>query len=164
MTTYWTSPTLLDQYPETGAETVHIPWNITFTKASTAGNLVHLARKPKTDYINKTFYLTATGFEFDTLPDSLSGIELVINADRKGRVTDETVQLILNNAPVGDNLASLDLSESKSYGGQSNLWGSTLTINDIVNPSFGIVMRFQSHPQYPHRDGINIRSVELVIH
>ena len=158
------TPTALDQYPEEGTESAHVSWNTSFTGSVTNGTLVHIARKPKVDFTNKTFYLKATGFNFDNLPETINGIELRLTADRRGRVTDETIQLVLDNNPIGDNLASLELDEIKSYGGENVLWGTNITATDIMNPSFGVLMRFRAHPHYPHRDGIIIRAVELLIH
>jgi hypothetical protein len=173
MTTLWTLPTLINQYAESGAETAHIQWNDAQFDAvlspgaqaiTTNGALLHLARSPKVDFKNKTYYLTATGFNFNNVPEVISGIEVRLNTNRRGRVTDETIQLLVNNTPVGDNQATLSVDPIKTYGGPTNLWGLKSLSNNDINSSFGVLIRFQSHPHYPHKDGANIYSVELVIY
>jgi len=173
MTTLWTPPTVVNQHAEEGGELTHIQWNDTQFDAlrspgdqslTTNGTLVHLARSPKVDFKNKTYYLTATGFNFNSLPEVISGIELRLNTNRRGRVTDETIQLLVNNTPVGDNQATLSVDPIKTYGAPTNLWGLESLSNNDINSGFGVLIRFQSHPHYPHKDGANIYSVELVIY
>ena len=173
MTTLWTSPTIVNQYAEEGGELVHIQWDAAQFEAvhspgteslTTNGALVHLARSPKVDFKNKTYYLAVTGFNFTNLPEVISGVELRLTTNRRGRVTDETIQLLVNNNPVGDNQATLSVDPTKTYGGPTNLWGLKNLSNNDINSSFGVLIRFQSHPHYPHKDGANIYSVELVIH
>jgi hypothetical protein len=171
--TTWTSPTTITQYAESGAESVHIPWNSDQLNAlqspgnealQTAGTLVHTARSPKVDFTNKTYYIAATNFNFADLPDQISGVQLKLTTDRRGRITDETVHLLLNNQPVGDNRASLTVDPIKVYGSETDLWGlSSLSKNDITSSSFGVLIRFQSHPQWPHKDGATLYSAELLI-
>jgi len=43
-------------------------------------------------------------------------------------------------------------SDVSIYGSTDDLWGTNLTINDIQDPSFGVVVSLQSHPTIPHRD------------
>lgn len=171
--TTWNYPTAVSQYAEQGAELVHIKWNETQFNAlaypgpqslSSNGPLVHLARSPKVDYTNKTYYLVAKGFNFSNLPSTISGIELRLNANRRGRITDETVQLLVNNQPVGDNQATLSVDPIKTYGGITNLWGLSGLLADNINAEFGVLIRFRSHPHWPHKDGVNIHSVELQIY
>ena len=84
--------------------------------------------------------------------------------NRVGRITDETIQLCLNNDFIGLNQASADLGLIKTYGGEADMWGTNLTMQDIQNLSFGIVLRSQSHPKWPHKSTPLIDSVELRIH
>jgi hypothetical protein len=176
MSTNWTLPTIIEQYDELGAEQglelSNIPWdnssnlsqlqNIGST-LTTSGVLQHLARAPKVDLTTKTYYLRLTGFNFINLPTVLSGIQLRLTMNRKGRITDETVQLCLNDNLIGDNTGTVDLDPVKFYGNATDLWKTSLSIADITNPTFGLVLRFQAHPRYPHRDGAYINSVELQI-
>jgi len=103
MTTAWTFPTNISQYPEEGGEDAHIMWNeennLSELRSNdgrsiqTNGTLHHIARSPKHDLRNKTYYIRATGFNFRNLPDVISGIEVRLNVRRYGRATDDTIQL-----------------------------------------------------------------------
>ena len=84
--------------------------------------------------------------------------------NRLGRITDETVQLCRNNELIGDNHASLNLDLIKIYGSDTDNWNTNLTMSNIQNSSFGVVLRFQSHPNWPHKSSPLIDAVELRIH
>jgi hypothetical protein len=176
MSTLWTSPTIITQYDEPGAEQglelSNVPWDdsqnfsqlvTNYGSLSTKGHLQHIARAPKVDLTTKTFYLKLCGFNFVNLPTIFSGIQLRLTTNRRGRVTDETVQLCLNDVEIGSNYGTLNLDPIKYYGGPTDLWKTELSIQDIVDPTFGIILRFQAHPRYPHRDGVYINHVELQI-
>ena len=175
MSTPWALPTIISQFSEPDAEAVHIAWdnsnnfnslrNLDSGYIQTVQPLMHIARSPKHDLKNKTYYIRASGFNFINLPASFSGIELKLTTRRYGRITDETIQLCLDEVSIGDNMATLDLNPIKTYGGDSNKWGAEdLSITNIINTSFGVVIRFQSHPNWPHRDPAFIGAVELRIH
>lgn len=161
-------PKNFSQYAEEEGEDIHIKWNESkFTllcNLETEGTLAHFSRSPKHDKVNKTYYLKAQDFNFSSLPEQITGIELILKTDRKGRITDDTIQLLINDQPVGDNKSNLNLDPIKTYGGSNDLWGlENLNGNEITN-TFGVLMRFRSHPHFPHRDGMYIRSIELRIH
>jgi hypothetical protein len=161
MTTEWTTPATFSQYAEEGAESVHIPWDSTLT--STNGCLEHIARSPKHDLKTKTYYLEATGFNFQNLPNVISGIELKLSVKRRGRITDETINLVVNDN-VGENHATLDLSPTKTYGGATDIWGvKNLSVGNLSN-NLRVLLRFQAHPNWPHKDPAFIDAVELRIH
>lgn len=174
MTTNWTLPRIVTQYAEEGGEEAHITWlntndfyslkNLDGRSIKTSKELVHIARDPRHDYTQKTYYLKVTDFNFNSLPETLTGIEMRLTMNRGGRITDDTIQLCLNGALVGDNQASLTLDPIKVYGGEDLLWNTNLTLADIQDPSFGIVLRFQSHPNWPHKSSPLIDAVELRIH
>jgi hypothetical protein len=173
MTSSWTTPTVITQYPEPGAESVHVPWkenefdsltSLGIGSVSSNGTLVHLARSPKYDITNSTYYIKATGYNFKLLPTVLSGIEFRFTTKRAGRITDDTIQLCSNDESVGKNYADLDLSPIKVYGGAADMWDSSLTIADIINPLFGIIIRLKSHPQWPHKDTAFLQAMEIRIH
>ena len=114
---------------------------------------------------NKTYFVRATGFNFRNLPDFVSGIEVRLTARRYGRATDDTIELCLNEQTIGDNQATISIAPEKIYGGETNLWSTdNLSIDDIRNETFGIVIRFQAHPHWPHKDPVLIDSVEMRIH
>ena len=171
MTTNWTLPNTVDQYAETGGETAHISWvnfsglaSLDGRATKTSRDLIHIAVDERHDLTNKTYFLKLTNFSFIKLPEVLSGIEVRISMNRGGRITDETVQLCINNNLIGDNHASLEMSPNKIYGSDTSKWNTQLTMNDIQNPTFGVIIRFQSHPRWPHKSSPLIDAVELRIH
>jgi hypothetical protein len=174
MTTNWTLPRTISQYAEPGGEDGHVTWlevdNFNSLKAfdgksvRTTRDLIHIAREPRHDIKEKTYYLKITNFNFINLPETVNGIELKISMNRSGRITDETIQLCKNDVIIGDNHASLNLDLIKIYGSETDMWGTNLTMQDIQDPSFGIVLRFQSHPNWPHKNSPLVDSVELRIH
>lgn len=174
MTSNWTLPTSVTQYAETDAENYHVSWldvgdfyalkNKDGRYIKTARDLVHIAKQPQHDFVEKTYYLKATGFNFNTLPETLSGIEMRLSMNRYGRITDETIQLCLDADILGDNQASLKLDPANIYGGETNKWGATLSIANIQNPTFGVIVRFQSHPNWPHKCSALVDAIELRVH
>ena len=175
MTTAWTLPTNVIQYVESGGEESHIPWReidsfsalktLDARSIQTQGALQHIARSPKHDITNKTYYIRATGFRFSNLPATLSGIEARLTTQRYGRATDDTVELCLDGASVGENRATMPIAPIKVYGSATDVWNAdSLTVDDIKNSTFGIVFRFRAHPHWPHRDPVMVDAVELRIH
>jgi hypothetical protein len=175
MATAWTNPSLIVQYSEIGAENIHARWDdslsfsqIKSSNGQTVGTLeplYNIARSPKPNVSNKTYYVRCTGYNFQNLPESISGIELKLTTRRAGRITDDTIQLCLEGATIGENQANLEINPIKVYGGQNSLWGlSSISLDTIKNLSFGVILRFKSHPSWPHRDPADLDSVELRIH
>lgn len=173
MPTAWTYPSTVVQFCESGAEQVDIAWDDSksFVELKdfdgrllpSIGTLYHIARSPKPDIKNKTWFLRLTNFSFQNLPAVLSGIEVKVDARRYGRAQDETVQLCLNGNYIGDNFASPDVAPQKVYGGQTELWNSGIDIAAISNSTFGITVRFQAHKSWPHKDPILLDSVQIRI-
>ncbi len=175
MATDWFNPQIITQYSENDAEDVHLRWDETNsfaglrsangTSVGTIGQLKHIARSPKPDITNKTYYLKMTGYIFTNLPDIVSGIELELKSKRAGRVTDDLISLTYNNELIGENQARLEINPIMYYGGVDSLWGLNGVSNTIIqNSSFGIIVRFKSHPQWPHNDPMDLISVRLRIH
>jgi hypothetical protein len=174
MTTEWTTPTLFSQYAEESAEDIHVPWdaskfnalqNIDNHRLGLNGVLTHIARSPKTDTTNKTYYLKAQGFNFNNLPNVISGIELRIKSERRGRVTDDTIQLLIDDSPISVNKANLNVDPIKTYGGSTDRWNiEDIHVENLRQSTFGVLVRFQSHPHYPHKDGAYISGIELRIY
>lgn len=174
MISNWALPRAISQYAEEGGETAHISWierdNFSGLKQldgksiQTSTDLLHIARDPKIDLTQKTYFLKITNFNFSNLPTLLTGIELKLTMKRQGRITDETIQLCVNDELIGDNQATLILDPVKIYGGTNTLWNSNLTKLDIEQESFGIILRFQSHPRWPHKCSPLVDAVELRIH
>jgi len=172
MASSWTSPKSISQSAE--LET-HIPWNSNFssiqyddgTRLSTTTPLSHIANSYAGDRVMKTYYLYATGFNFgrwDYNKNTIAGIQLKLKSERTGRIVDDTIQLVLNGAVIGKNNASIEIDQNKYYG-ISTPWEITLNTtatNSIVqDPTFGVCIRFQSHPNWPHRESPSIEHVAL---
>lgn len=174
MTSNWTLPGTVTQYVEEGGEDAHVSWieknnfyslkNKDGRSIQTVNDLLHIARDPRYDIIQKTYFLKITNFNFSNLPQQITGIEARLIMNRFGRITDDTVQLCLEDQLIGENKANLNLDPIKIYGGENILWDTSLTISDISQPSFGIILRFQSHPRWPHKCSPLIDTVELRIH
>ena len=174
MTSNWALPTNIIQYAEEGAEDAHISWTETDSfsglksadgrSIKTSGELVHIAREPRHDITQKTYFLKITGFNFINLPDTVSGIEMKLSMNRFGRITDDTVQLCVNDQLIGENQATLDLNPIKIYGDQTSMWDTNLSISDVQNPSFGVTLRFKSHPRWPHKSSAMIDVVQVRVY
>ena len=174
MNSNWTLPTSVTQYAEADAENYHVSWidagefhalkNKDGKFIKTSRDLLHIAKQPKHDLVEKTYFLKVTGFRFNTLPETLSGIEMKLTMNRNGRISDDTIQLFLENDVIGDNQASLSLNPTTIYGGEESKWGSNLSISNIQNTNFGVLVRFKSHPQWPHKCSALIDAIELRIH
>ena len=158
MPTNWLYPNAVSQYCEVAQ---HIAWvddgsnfynlrNQTNTFVSTVKQLAHIANTYVNDVKQKTYYLSLTNFAIASLPPTISGLEAMLGIDRGARITDDVIQLQYLGQPLGENLASDDLSIIKNYGGEGVFWGTTLTPTIISDPSFGATLRFQSHPSWPH--------------
>lgn len=173
MTSNWALPRSVEQYAEPEYENIHVSWveqnnfsslkNLDGKFVKTSRDLLHIARDPRHDILEKTWFLRLTDFRFTNFPSSLSGIQVRISINRYGRITDDTVQLCLNNQLVGKNQATLELPTTAIYGGENNLWNTNLNMTDIQNPSFGIVLRYKSHPQWPHKCSTLLDSVEIKV-
>ena len=172
MTTSWTLPSHVDQYAEPGAELIDIAWeyldnikSLDNRSAQSNGNLIHSARSPKLDIKNKTYFIRATGFNFQNLPATISGIEVRLNTRRYGRATDDTIELCINETPLGENQATRDILPQKIYGSETSIWNAeSISKSDVQDNTFGVVIRFRAHPDWPHKDPVLIDSVEIRIH
>ena len=128
---------------------------------NTETDLYHIANPTVNDIKTKTYYLYLTNFNLINVPDVIAGVEVVIAMNRKGRITDETVQLRYNNEFIGRNLADFKLDQTKTFGSSTDYWSCELTKAMINDPSFGLGIRFQSHPSWPHRDSPMINYIKL---
>lgn len=164
MSTNWTIPTTIIQYPE---DESHIPWHEDLTKRPIVanGSLLHIARQPRNDITMKTYFLRVTGFNFTNLPETISGVAVKLSTNRGGRVTDETIQLTFNEELVGENRAGLILDPTQVYGSETDTWDvENLTPEMIADPTFGITLRFRSHPHWPHKSTPMITALEMQIY
>lgn len=178
MASYLVTPTIITQSAESPA---HVAWKETDGKlyylkhfdeqmTNTVGPLFHTANPYAGDRTMKTWYLNFSGFKFiwpqgatsPTLP--ITGFEVVVKSQRSGRIVDDTVQIISKDKVIGNNYASINLGMTKIYGGFQDTWGLTFANNNdvlamVLDPTFGVVVRFQSHPSWPHREVPGIDTV-----
>lgn len=168
MSTPWTIPTEIVQYAE---DPSHIAWDTNFDSVVTMNGgvslikpLFHIARQPKNDIKSKSWYLKATNFNFQNIPTVITGITLKMTMTRQGRVTDDTIQLTHNGELIGDNKCSRSLNPVNVYGDSTDTWGISNLRNIIQDSTFGIVVRFRSHPEWPHSTTPILRGLELQIH
>ena len=119
--------------------------------------------------IMETNKLVFTGFNF-SVTGTILGIELEIKGQRYSRVTDQIVQLHLNER-IGQNMKQLlDINENYfSYGGPTDLWQdqnhlSNLTAAKINDPLFGVMLQFRSHPHFPHRDTAYVDQLRMRVY
>jgi hypothetical protein len=97
-----------------------------------------------------TYYLKATGFNFN-IPSyaAICGVTVEIECRATGviltaAVKDNDIRLIKNGALTGSNHAlASDWAGSdtyRSYGGNGDLWGTTLVPSDVNSPTFGVAV------------------------
>jgi hypothetical protein len=98
------------------------------------------------------FPITIQTSNYDPVSPSLLGVEVQFNSIRSNRVQDYLVQLVLNGALVGDNIADPTTDNLKTYGSSTNVWNSNITINDITKISFGVAISLRSNVLTPHSD------------
>jgi hypothetical protein len=128
---------------------------------NTESPLFHIANPTVNDIKTKTYYLYLTNFNLSNIPNTISGVELLIAMNRRGRVTDETIRLRHDDEFIGRNMADFKLDQTKTYGSDTDTWGAALTSELISDSSFGVGIRFQSHPNWPHSDSPLINYVKL---
>ena len=140
----------------------------------TVAPLMHIARQPRNDITMKTYYLQCTGYNFQNLPPTISNISIKLTMNRGGRIADDTIQLVYQGASMGTNLAlpaQTKVSQSSTlepitiYGGSiSNFeFNSGIDLSMVQDSTFGVLLRFQSHPMWPHKTAPGIDCVELQI-
>lgn len=178
-----TMPTLVTQHAEDESTQIqwdpnnlHILLSASASSLSTVKPLMHIARSPKYDLTDTTWYIACTGFNFSNVPNIISGVTANININRGGRIADDTIQLVYQGEVIGVNQAQpafihtssqdKSLMELKAvYGGENNNWGvDGLTKEMVQDSTFGIVLRYKSHPAWPHKTSPILYSVQLQIH
>ena len=134
--------------------------------------LLHRSNSATGGLRDKTWAITCTNFNMNDLPEVITGLQLDLSGQRNGRIIDETIQLTYQGQPIGNNnfLYVLDseghfyLNNQTSYGGPTDLWGVELTPTILQDPSFGIILKFQSHPYYPHSGGMFLDTVSFTVY
>jgi Secretion system C-terminal sorting domain len=95
-------------------------------------------------------YLTATGFNFSSIPAgaTILGVTVTVEHERQTLLSldvasdDNSLKLLVGGVQVGTNMASAtawgSAEETFTYGGASNLWGTTLTVAQVKAANFGV--------------------------
>lgn len=138
---------------------------------STVGSLYHIANSATGGLRNRTSSLICTDFRMSNLPGTITGLRLDIQTQRNGRAADEIIQLTYQGELIGNNNFNyytdqeghLTLTDQTVYGGTEDLWGAELTPEMLQDPSFGVVLKFQAHPYYPHSSAVYLDSVTLTV-
>lgn len=182
----WAYPTTITQIAESDA---HVAWDssgfsyVRFDDGSflrTVKTLTHIPNSFAGDRTMKTYYLLCSGFNFEAVPNKITGILIDLKTNRGGRITDDTVQLRTVSTwtgytgAVGDNRATGGINPQKYYGGSIDLWGwdkigyvgsfqDYVIRQAVINPDFGIAIRFQSHPYWPHNSTPMIDYVRILL-
>lgn len=150
-----------------------VEWHIG-KKVYTLKDVYHHVNTASGAIRNKTNYIHFKNFDIDhTVPNVITGIQLILKTRRNGRVFDELVAMSHNEHVISDNKTSyltsgdgydhLKLNDTTVYGGEGDLWGlETIATRGLVSdPTFGVSLRFQGHPMYPHTSGMQVESVQL---
>ena len=161
--------------------TNEIPWTSIPTSSvgflvnsrwSTLYPLRHRSNPACGDLRDRTWDIVCTNFNMTVLPSEISGLQLDILGQRNGRIVDDMIQLTYQGLPIGNNnfqyVLDADghfyLDNQTTYGGTTDLWGIELTPELLQDPSFGVILKFQSHPYYPHSCGMFLDSVSITVY
>ena len=142
------------------------------SRYQTVKSLSHLSNPACGDIRSSTQALEFINFNITNPPAVISGIVLHVNTQRNGRATDEIIQLTYQGELIGTNHVNyytdteghLTLDNFATYGSSTDNWGVDLTPEMLQDPSFGVRLKFQAHPYYPHSSGMFIDSVALTVY
>lgn len=150
---------------------LEITWQFLKRRFKTIRPLKHISNPATGDIRERTQALILKGFN---IPNDINpiGIEVLIKGQRNGRICDEIIQLWYQGELIGDNNffyitdadGHLKITNESTYGGPTNTWGTNLTSAILSDPEFGIMVKFQSHPYYPHNDIMILDSVSLTVY
>jgi len=137
-------------------------------------NLAHIPNPTRGPKLDKTYFLKCTKFGMtgDTIPTSVTGIEVRLDAQRWGRIVDETVCLVYNGEIISENKTNISAireghltnNNVQTYGGFADMWGAEITREMLASDSFGVLLRFSSNPLYPHRDTIEVYRITIKLY
>jgi hypothetical protein len=138
----------------------------------TQAELFHISNPASGDLTNSTQALAFVNFNITNAPNAISGLSIRVQTQRNGRATDQQIQLTYQGQPIGinnvnyitDEEGHLFLNNDVTYGSSTSTWGVSLTPEMVQDPSFGVILKFQAHPYYPHSSGMFIDSVALTVY
>jgi hypothetical protein len=175
MTTYYPqSATQHSDHPDIDIAWAHYPVSyenyLLNSRWKTVAPLKHRSNPASGDLTDSTWSIICTKFQIPTL-EYISGLQLTVNAQRNGRIVDDTIQLTYQGSPIGANNFSYTLDSDGHflllnetvYGDETDQWGVELTPEMVSDESFGVILKFQSHPFYPHSCDMFVDSVSLTV-
>jgi hypothetical protein len=138
----------------------------------TEKDLTHFANPASGDLRTRTQALYCLDFRIANLPEVITGIKLNLKTQRNGRVVDEQIQLVYRGETIGNNNfiyitdeeGHLKITNDTDYGSETDTWGAELTPEMLQDPSFGVILKFQAHPYYPHRSTMYLDAVSLTVY
>ncbi|MFZ2339437.1 MAG: hypothetical protein WAW07_06895 [Bacteroidales bacterium] len=114
-----------------------------------------------------THYLKATNFGFN-IPESATILGIQATIGRYGQssnIIDYSVRLLKNGTVAGTDLVSTNLWPSPeaaaSYGGTSNLWGTTWSPSEINASNFGVALSAQNTKVSPRTAYVDYFSITV---
>jgi hypothetical protein len=112
--------------------------------------------------------LIASQFGFAIDPNAeIKGIKVAVvrKAEKGHSVKDYNIQLMKKGLLVGDNKSAPGFwpitSSSKSYGGNSDLWGTSWTASEINDPSFGFFLQCQNGLDNPVEAYVDVVKIAI---
>ncbi len=164
---------LVAQYQSTGASTYvgvnrdNSNWN-TETSAFSQNDTYCEITTNSFDNTEESDLVRFKGFGFNIPPGSvISGIEVEIDRNlAAGSCIDNSIRLLNvlgveegSNMSLGDAWLSVDLDNYNSFGGEFEMWGTTLTAEDINDPNFGVSLQVvaTSNNTKPRVDHVKIK-------
>ena len=139
---------------------------------STVKALHHFDNPASGDLRTRSWALACTNFQITELPEVISGIGLNLKTQRNGRIVDEQIQLFYDGSPIGtnnfiystDSEGHLTLLNDTNYGGPTDLWNAEITPEMLQDSAFGVILKFQGHPYYPHLSTMFLDAVTLTVY
>jgi hypothetical protein len=92
---------------------------------------------------------------------TINGIECRIISNKDARIVDSIVQLAQSGSVIGTNKADTTAGEEHTYGGSTDLWGTTTTLSDLS--TLQVALKYRSGST-PHKDTSAVYSVRLKIY
>ena len=134
-----------------------------FTGSSSAEPLSSFNAKP-TGLLIFGNYATSTrpATRNDSTPTLINGIECKIICSKDARIDDSVIQLARSGSVIGKNKAITSSGEIHTYGGSTDLWGTTIS-QQLDLAGLQVAVRYKSG-SIPHRDSCYVYSVQLKIH
>jgi len=96
---------------------------------------------------DRSDFLDCSNFNFSDIPDGVDILGIEVRIEKKGSlstgVRDKIVRLLIDGSPNGNNKAQTSLTWNNvdtvvSYGGENDLWGLPLNLEDIQKSTFSV--------------------------